>query len=205
MESQSTNTKNKILECAKNEFLEKGFKNSSLRNISKSAGVTTGAIYGYFKDKDSIFMELVKDFMQGLKDLINEIEGEEMESSMAELFFSKESISDMVQVHNRYINYIYDNIDSAKLIMMYSDGSSAEKYIEELSEYIARLDKKRLEDVGFIDGVCIDEFVVHMLVKFYVTSVCELVEHDIKREDALKYITTLSTFFFSGWSEILKQ
>lgn len=34
--------------AAKKEFLEKGFRSVSLRNIVKSAGVTTGAFYGYY-------------------------------------------------------------------------------------------------------------------------------------------------------------
>lgn len=36
-------TQQKILEAAKQEFLEKGFQGASLRNIVKTAGVTTGA------------------------------------------------------------------------------------------------------------------------------------------------------------------
>ena len=34
-----------ILNAAESEFLEKGFKSASLRNIVKTAGVTTGAFY----------------------------------------------------------------------------------------------------------------------------------------------------------------
>ena len=45
---QTITTIDRILECSKKEFLEKGFKNASLRVIAKEAGVTTGAIYGYF-------------------------------------------------------------------------------------------------------------------------------------------------------------
>lgn len=36
-----------IHNAAKAEFMEKGFREASLRNIAKSAGVTTGALYGY--------------------------------------------------------------------------------------------------------------------------------------------------------------
>ena len=34
----------KILDCAKAEFLEKGYMNASLRQICANAGVTTGAL-----------------------------------------------------------------------------------------------------------------------------------------------------------------
>ena len=45
------NTLQNILDAGKKEFLEKGFRAASLRNIVREAGVTTGAFYGYFKSK----------------------------------------------------------------------------------------------------------------------------------------------------------
>ena len=44
-------TKNRILECAKGEFLSKGFENAQVAEIAKLAKVTTGAIYRHFKNK----------------------------------------------------------------------------------------------------------------------------------------------------------
>jgi len=46
------NTLQKIMTEGKKEFLEKGHKDASLRNIVKQAGVTTGAFYGYYPDKE---------------------------------------------------------------------------------------------------------------------------------------------------------
>lgn len=45
--------------AAKKEFLEKGFRSASLRIIVKSAGVTTGAFYGYYSSKEELFAALV--------------------------------------------------------------------------------------------------------------------------------------------------
>ena len=52
-------TREKILEAGKKEFLEKGFRDASLRTIVKEAGVTTGAFYGYYKSKEDLFDALV--------------------------------------------------------------------------------------------------------------------------------------------------
>ena len=43
-----TDTQRRILEVGKREFLEKGFKDASLRSIVKEAGFTQGAFYGYY-------------------------------------------------------------------------------------------------------------------------------------------------------------
>lgn len=57
---QEANTRGKILETGKREFLSKGFLAASLRNNVKEAGVTTGAFYGYFSSKEALFAALVE-------------------------------------------------------------------------------------------------------------------------------------------------
>ena len=70
MAESSIETKNKLLESAKKEFLEKGFTAASLRKIAANAGVTTGAMYRHFKDKDSFFCALVDDAIETTKKLV---------------------------------------------------------------------------------------------------------------------------------------
>ena len=50
----------KIQEAARAEFLDKGFQGTSLWQIVKNAGVTTGAFYGYFSSKEAPFNALVE-------------------------------------------------------------------------------------------------------------------------------------------------
>ena len=67
MAESSIETKTKLLESAKKEFLEKGFMNASLRTIAANAGVTTGAMYRHFKDKNAFFCALVDDAIEVTK------------------------------------------------------------------------------------------------------------------------------------------
>ena len=53
------NTRAKILQAAKKEFLDKGFAGTNVRTIAEKAGVTTGALYNLFNNKDGIFEALV--------------------------------------------------------------------------------------------------------------------------------------------------
>ena len=50
------------------EFLEKGFMKASLRSICKKAGVTTGALYFFFEDKDDLFASLVQEPLAGVRE-----------------------------------------------------------------------------------------------------------------------------------------
>ena len=45
MTKQMEGVSEKILACAKAEFLQKGFGEASLRTIAAKAGTTTGSIY----------------------------------------------------------------------------------------------------------------------------------------------------------------
>lgn len=42
----------RILSCAKEGFLEKGYADASLRTIAAKAETTTGSIYSRFRDKE---------------------------------------------------------------------------------------------------------------------------------------------------------
>lgn len=203
MENEALNTRERILEFAKKEFLANGFKSASLRNICKTAGVSTGALYGYFKDKDSLFVALIKNVMNGLKELVDEIEGNELQSDIFNLFGTRQYRNNLVDTHNQYIDYIYDNIDEIRLLMLCSEGSSAENYIENITKYIADISSIRVQELKD-KGIYIQDFVIHMIIKLYMTSIYELIEHNIPREDAIKYITTISRFFFAGWAELLE-
>ena len=44
-----------LLEAGKQEFLEKGFQGVSMRGIASRLSVTTGALYRYYTDKESLF------------------------------------------------------------------------------------------------------------------------------------------------------
>lgn len=51
--------KERILQSAKQLISEKGIQHASVRDISKSAGVTTGAIYHHYKNKEEILYEVM--------------------------------------------------------------------------------------------------------------------------------------------------
>src|SRR3569833_4447414 len=49
-----------IIDAALEEFIARGFAATRLDDIAKRAGVAKGTIYLHFKDKDSMFEELVR-------------------------------------------------------------------------------------------------------------------------------------------------
>lgn len=57
-ERQKEELRAKILQAAKELFMQKGFEDTSIRNIAEKIEYSPTTIYLYFKDKDDIFCEL---------------------------------------------------------------------------------------------------------------------------------------------------
>lgn len=53
-------TRARLLEAARELTREKGYAHTSLEDIARRAGVTTGAIYGNFKNRDELFVALAQ-------------------------------------------------------------------------------------------------------------------------------------------------
>jgi AcrR family transcriptional regulator len=60
MKVNQRDTKTRILDAAENLFAAKGFHNTSLREITKEAGVNLAAVNYHFGSKESLFEEVFK-------------------------------------------------------------------------------------------------------------------------------------------------
>lgn len=59
----SIETKKKILESAQRLFTRRGYERTSLSDVAKYAGVTRGAIYWHFENKEELLISLI-DFLE---------------------------------------------------------------------------------------------------------------------------------------------
>lgn len=80
-ENQPNYKKQNILNAAINVFIEKGFEETSMRDIASSAGLTTGAIYHHFKNKDELFYHAVKEAMYFTQQLSEKDESSNIKSN----------------------------------------------------------------------------------------------------------------------------
>lgn len=192
-----------ILECAKEEFLEKGFEGASMRAIAERAGYTTGMVYGRFADKSELFKELVEDAAEKLFCYFSNSEDDFAELSPDRQYREMHSYVE-VKV-DEMVDIIYDNFDAFKLIVCKSAGSGYEYYIDKM------VDVETANTVRFINtlneaGIKINEVradLSHMLSSAMFNGVFEVVAHDLPREDAREYIKQIQDFFNAGWDKLL--
>jgi AcrR family transcriptional regulator len=60
-------TRAKLLEAARSLIREKGYEHTTLEAIAERAGMTTGAIYGNFKNRDELFISLGQTYWAPIK------------------------------------------------------------------------------------------------------------------------------------------
>jgi len=63
-------TRAKLLEAARSLIREKGYEHATLDAIAERAGMTTGAIYGNFKNRDELFLALGQTYWAPIKPIV---------------------------------------------------------------------------------------------------------------------------------------
>ena len=64
--ARSADRRDAILAAALDEFANRGFEAARLDDVARRAGVAKGTIYLYFRDKESLFQELVRTMLTPL-------------------------------------------------------------------------------------------------------------------------------------------
>lgn len=66
-EEKSERSRAQILEAALDLISRQGYRGTSIRDISKAAGVSTGAVYHHFPDKESLFDTLLSQYWTAIE------------------------------------------------------------------------------------------------------------------------------------------
>lgn len=196
-------THENLLACAKQHFLEFGFERASIREICKDADVTNGAFYNHFADKEALFGALVEPVVQAVSKMYSESVEQHFELARTEELTSLWTLTESTIA--QIIEYVYENFDVFKLLLMRSDGTKYAAFLDDVVRLDVRETQRLMAELRG-RGLSINDLEDnewHMLVHSYYSSISEIVFHNYSREDALKYAHTLADFFSSGWQKIL--
>lgn len=198
-------TLERIHEAAKAEFMERGFKTASLRNIVKTAGVTTGAFYGYYRSKEELFEALVGEqydtFMGAYKNAMQKFANlppEQQPENMSTI--SYQCMHDMLL-------YAYDNLGAFKLLLCRADGTRFAGMLDEMVE----IEVKGTHDFQDVltslgrPSPYIDPQLEHILITGMFNAYFELIIHEMPLAQAENYLAEMWDFYSAGWLKIMGQ
>jgi len=194
------NTRAKILYAAKQEFFTNGFAATNVRAVAEKAGVTTGALYNLFNNKDGIFEALVSGVFDEFLNILTH-----RDVFDAENFGMKTSdLSAITEVSQRrflkMIDFFYGNWDAMKLIVCCSQGSSYERIFDKAIDVIEKETFQLLKR----DGVKMSRrirFFIHVMVTSHFENLKEIFYHNLKKTEAVEYVLDFNIYHCAGWKQ----
>ena len=205
MAETAPDTKKKIQQAALAEFLEKGFLGASLRQITKNAGVTTGAFYGYFSSKEALFNALVEPHAAALMGKFMEAQ-----TSFAELL--EEEQPEHMGVESSHcvhwmVDYICAHREPVKLLLTRSEGTSYEHFVHNMVEVEVEYTLQYMEVLRRLgrDIPALDRSLCHIIASGMMSGIFEIVIHDMPKDQALRDVDQLRDFYTAGWLKLMGE
>ena len=194
---QKAGVYDKVLECAKSEFLSKGFLDASLRTIAQAAETSTGSIYTRFGDKEGLFRAIAEPVVDQFKAMFRRVQEDFHQLS------EEEQRADMGQYTARHqeemLDYIYDHFDVFCLLLDGAHGTRFACFLDELVDIEVEYTYKYMEVIGcesVKSGLVTEEF-IHIIVTAYFNGMFEVVRHNMDR-----YVKMPNRYHMAGFSTV---
>mgnify|MGYP004661257465 CR=1 FL=1 len=186
-----------IIQAAYSEFLAYGFQKASLHKIAEKAGVTTGAIYTRYKNKDALFASLLQDFFETMRILFTPI-AEEYEK--AKRSAQPEDILRAINAEEQvYFRLLTEHHDDCTLFFCRSDGSSMETMLHEL------MDQKAGQTVEFFSHIYGKEpntDAIRLLMGAQFWYFRQLLDQHMEENRMLTCLQAVLDFTNAGWQQL---
>lgn len=202
MAKQIEGVAERILTAAKQEFLEKGYVDASLRTIATAANTSTNSIYVRFGDKEGLFSAIVEPVLSEMIERFLKIQ---------ETFHQMDRAAQAAQMPeysdggtSELMDYMYEHLDAFRLLLDASYGTRFHNFVDELVRIEVEYTYKYMETVGYPAqfGDALTEKLLHIVTTSRFESIFEVIRHGMSREEAKKYIELLSRYHRTGFLAI---
>ncbi|MBV7441352.1 TetR/AcrR family transcriptional regulator [Weeksellaceae bacterium TAE3-ERU29] len=202
MQTQKEEIRERILFYAKDEFLKKGFKGASMRDIASRADVSLSNIYNYFKNKDKIFCAVLEPLLEAFDKMEKEHNREDYLS--IEIFEDEDYQRENILY---FMNIIKKFRSELKILLFMSFGSSLENFRDTFT------DRHTQMSIGYLKSlkakypeinIDISLFFMHTISSWWLTILGEIISHDeLKDNDIEQFLKDYTIFSTAGWKKIM--
>ena len=202
MPRDKTLSHEKVKKAVKEEFLEKGYEEASIRSIGARAGMTSAGLYRHYADKEAMFNSMVEPLIESIKEWTRKHTNKKyalLECNVPDNELFGENFVDMVK------EVILPRRDEFILLISRSAGTKYENFIH---DYVEDNQKEFLEAIRYLkrkgyQTAELGEEELHMLLSAYLTACFEPIIHDYEDSKVIKYLNTVQEFFMPGWLKIM--
>ena len=153
--------KEEIIKSAKKLFSTYGYKKVSMNEIAQDANVTKKTIYSYFKDKEDLFNEILRQEISKMKIIIEENEKKDLP------YFDRIhlTIYELLKFKNES-QFIYRTLKDSEIINNIQAKEVIKKFDRHIIEYIKQKLSKAIEQNYIKD--CNVEIAAFVIYKIYI-------------------------------------
>lgn len=183
-------TEQKLIKSGKEEFLKKGYAKANLRDICKNAGVTTGAFYFSFENKEALLSAI-------LAPVITDYE------KMCSIFARREEENPDTADDNerQMMEYLSEHRTEALILMEKSAGSRYEKFRPQISQQMqAAFTSYFTKFMGSIP----DPELIRILVTMRLQGYMELIKGDYTVEERVRLAREIGIHADAGTTALIK-
>lgn len=191
-------TKERLIESARAEFSEKGYTKASLRKICADAGVTTGALYFFFKDKEDLFAAIVEQPFDELKKILLDHFTTEKEISLSEMYEHINGGHDKLSA--ALIHQLYANYEAFMLLLTKSQGTRFERCVDEMVDMTDKTYRAMAENMARqLTNKRINLYMLHWLSHMIIDAFIHLLTHEPNEKKAVGIMSRIMNFYVSSW------
>ena len=198
MAKQIEGVSERILSCAKAEFLDKGYTDASLRVIA-AAETSTNSIYVRFGDKEGLFSAIVEPVLSEMTERFIKIQERFRHMTQAEQEAHMAEYADGGTME--LVDYMYDHLDEFRLLLDASYGTRFHNFVDELVRIEVEYTYKYMETVGCPAhlGDATTQKLLHIVTTSRFESIFEVICHSMSRSESAEYIGLLSRYHRTGF------
>ena len=185
------NSKELIIRAGKQEFLKYGYKGASLRNICKQAGVTTGAFYFQFENKEQLLDEILRPVITYFSAMVQKSTMEEFEGES----FSADGDEQMLEM-------LWNYKEECQILLEGTAGTAYEKVFEELQEGLRQGFLLFFGKYGISD---VDEKLLDVIVRMRVESYLTIIRKEYTLEETKKLARQIGIYCDAGFEALVRQ
>lgn len=191
----------RLLESARQEFLQHGFLKAELKTICENAGITTGAVYKRYKGKEDLFSAVVDDVVTGINEFV------EGRSNIDFSLLSDEDVrSCWIMTYESMVpmfELLQKQHDNFVLLISKAAGTRYENFNHEFVTrmsytYVRFYEEARKRGLA---GAAVSREEFHVLISSFWTCVCEPFIHDMSWEEIEEHCRVICRFF--NWKDVI--
>ncbi len=202
-------TKEKLLVSAKTEFMEKGYAKASLRKICANAGVTTGALYFFFKDKEDLLRSIVEKPFQELMEMMNTHFAKDtliltywnVNKENLNILECKGDNEEFVQL---LIHNLYANRDAFLLLLTKCQGTVFENCVDKVVDMMEKGYRVMAERMAEqTPGMQVNSYILHWMIHMHIDAFIHLLTHEPDEQMAFQNMCRIMDYLVKGWLQLI--